>query len=75
MQARLEDGGRTKLRGGASSGHVPPRSRSPSPDVADLVAKSIDEKPDSTRRDELLRQVKELNKALSVSEDAVRTAT
>jgi len=43
--------------------------------VADLVAKSIDEKPDSTRRDELLRQVKELNKALSVSEDAVRTAT
>ena len=60
----------TEQRGG-----VAPSTQTQRQNVSDVLAVSITEKPGSAAnsRDELLKQVKELNKTLALSEEAVST--
>ena len=68
---------RAEVRGGVAPFA---QTRTQTQNVSDVVSKSIVDKPagkpevgkSAASRDDLLRQIKELNKALALSEEAVR---
>ena len=81
FQGKWKDGGRTEVRAEVRGGVAPfAQTRTQTQNVSDVVSKSIVDKPagkpevgkSATSRDDLLRQIKELNKALALSEEAVR---
>ena len=55
---------------------APPSTQTRNPHVANVVPKSVTEKPDSSAssREQLLKQIKQLQKALELSEEAVKTS-
>jgi len=68
---KLEERGRPELQGGVTAA-----TQSRSPNVSDVVTKSVTERPESSERnrDEMMKQIRQLNKALELSEEAVRTS-
>jgi len=71
LQGKSEERSRTELQAGMA-----PSTRSRSPNISDIMTKTVTERPtDSSMRgkDELQRQIKELSKALELSEEAVST--
>jgi len=70
LQGKSEERNRTELRDG-----VAPPTEFHGQNVSDVLAKSASEKAGSAanNRDELMKQIKELNRALALSEEAVST--